>query len=358
MSIDLAQRINSGTVLWEAFLDIGNAYRKQSKFKEAKKSYQESIAVIENIRSNIEIEELKASYFGSNKRLESYYNLLDLLAKEYSRNRDIGTGNEAFEFLEKAKARAFLDSLEVSQVDISQGIDIRLANREKQIDRELTTLYKKTLTPNLPKEQLDEIEKNIGKSEDELDKLKREIRSSSPAYADLKYPEIITLKEVRENLLDSQTAIIAFSVGKESSYGFAVTRDIFSIYPISSRKLLQDQVASYLKIVSDKDARDFSLGANLFSELIGPDSDPRLNASLSFRMMCSIIFLSKPSGTTATATGSSKITRLPMHRRYLRFGRSSSAATAEKKNETKISSRSVIRIMDKSRIRRIPFQVP
>jgi len=276
MSIDLAQQINSRTVLWEAFLDIGNAYKRQAKFAEAKKSYQESISVIENIRSNIEFEELKASYFGSNKRLESYYNLLDLLANEYSQNRDLRTGNEAFEFLEKARARAFLDSLEVSQVDISQGIDIKLANREKQIDRELTTLYKKTLVPNLPKEQLNKVRRDIQYFEDELDKLKREIRSTSPAYADLKYPKIISLEEARKTLLDSRTAVIAFSVGRDNSYGFALTHNNFSIFPISARKLLQERVGNYLKIISDKDTKDFSIGESLFTELIDPAISPRI----------------------------------------------------------------------------------
>ena len=276
MSIDLAQQIKSGTVLWEAFLDIGNAYKKRNKIEEARENYQESIAVIESIRSNIEFEELKASYFGSNKRLEAYHNLIDLLAQSHIKGQARQAGEEAFDYLEKAKARAFLDSLEVAQVNISQGIDIQLANREKQVDWELTALHKMSLTPDLPEEQKEKIRLDIKILEDELEKLKREIRSTSPAYANLKYPKIISLTEARKNLLDGQTAIVAYSVGKDSAYGFAITRKDLSIYPIAPRKLLQEKVANYLKIISDKDSRDFTEGTTLFAELIEPALRPEI----------------------------------------------------------------------------------
>jgi CHAT domain-containing protein len=274
MSIDLAQQIKSGTVLWEAFLDVGNAYKKRARLYEAKKSYQESIAVIENIRSNIEIEELKASYFGSHKRLESYYNLIDLLAQDYIKTRDRRAGAQAFEYLEKAKARAFLDSLEVAQVNISQGVNIRLANREKQIDRALTALYKKALVSDLPAEQREKIEADIKNNEDELEKLKREIRSTSPAYANLKYPKIMTLDEARKYMLDGQTAVLAFSVGKDVSYGFAIAKNSLSIYPLAPRKLLRERIADHLKIISDKDSRDFTTATSLFAELVEPAIGP------------------------------------------------------------------------------------
>ena len=280
MSIDLAQQIKSGTVLWEAFLEIGNAYRKQSKFSEAKKSYRESIAVIENIRSNIEIEELKASYFGSHKRLESYYNLVDLFAQDYVKSRDRKAGDEAFEYLEKAKARAFLDSLEVAQVNISQGVNIRLVNREKQIDRALTSLYKRSLVADLPEDQRDKIRADIRNGEEEIEKLRREIRSTSPAYANLKYPKILTLKEAQKNLLDGQTAVLAFSVGKDSSYGFAITKKGLSVYPVAPRKILREMIADHLKVISDKDSREFAAGSSLYSALIEPAIGPGIKRLL------------------------------------------------------------------------------
>ena len=124
-AINIAQDIRGGQVLWEAYLEIGNAYKKQDRIKEALQNYQNSIAVIESIRSSISLEELKASYLGSDKRIDAYQNSIDVLANQSILLNDGAQGIEAFNYLERAKARAFLDSFEVAEVNVSQGIDIR-----------------------------------------------------------------------------------------------------------------------------------------------------------------------------------------------------------------------------------------
>jgi len=275
-AIDLALEIKSGQVLWEAFLDLGNSYKKQSKYSDALSNYKNSINIIESARSNLELEEMKAGYFGSDKRIEAYHNIIDLLARLHAAEPQKSYGTEAFEYMEKAKARAFLDSLEVSEVAISSGIDFRLANREKKINQDITALYKKLLIPDLTPEQKNDIDEKLKTAEDDHEKLKREIRSTSPAYANLKYPKLISLKEAQGHLLDNETAFIAYSIGKDVSYGFAFSKSALKIFPIPPRKDIQLKVTNYLKVLSDKDSRDFTAGFELFAELVQPGLDNRL----------------------------------------------------------------------------------
>ena len=271
-AIDLASQIKAGQVLWEAYLDIGNSYRKQSKYPEALTSYKESIDVIETTRANIDLEEMKASYFGTDKRIEAYHNLIDLLARLNTAEPEKSYGAEAFSYLERAKARAFLDSLEVAQISVSRGIDAKLANEEKQTNADMTALYKKLLMPDLTTEQKAQIEIDLKKTEENYDRLKREIRAANPAFATLS-PNIITLKEAQSRLLDDKTVFIAYSVGKDSSFGFAISRASIRIFPISPRNSLHKKVTDYLRVVSDKDSSDFHLGYELFSELVSPALD-------------------------------------------------------------------------------------
>jgi CHAT domain-containing protein len=275
-AIDLALGFKGNQILWEAFLELANAYKKQNRYLDALKNYKNSISIIEGARSTIELEELKASYIGTDKRIETYHNLIDLLVSLNKSAPHKGYDVEAFGYLEKAKARAFLDSLEVSEVNISQGIDFRLSNREVQIDSEISKLYKKLLASESTPEQRNEINQKIKDCEDELDKLKMEIRRTSPAYADLKYPQIITLKEVQEQLLDGKTTFFAYSIGKDSSYGFAVSKHSLKIFPVSSRNEIQKRVTDYIKAISDKDNNDFHLGYDLFSELVQPGLDDKI----------------------------------------------------------------------------------
>ncbi len=132
-AINIAQDIQGGQVLWEAYLEIGNAYKKQNRINEALQNYKNSIAVIESIRSSISLEELKASYLGSDKRIDAYQNSIDVLASQSILLKDKAQSAEAFNYFERAKARAFLDSFEVSEVSVSKGIDLKIANKEKEI---------------------------------------------------------------------------------------------------------------------------------------------------------------------------------------------------------------------------------
>ncbi len=275
-AIDLAQGLEGGQILWEAFFELGNAYARQNKIFEALKNYKSSIRIIENIRSQIKLEELKASYLGTDKRIEAYQNLIHMLVTLHNSDKEVGYDLEAFNYLERAKARSFLDSLEVAQVDISLGINFKLINREKEIMKDISTIYNNLLAAGLSSEVKEKLHQELTEKENELETLKREIRSKSPDYADLKYPEIISLKETQKRLLDSKTAFLAYMVGNQNSYGFAVTKNNLKIFPIPVRSKLQDLVSSHLQIITDKDSIDFDSGKELFKILVLPALDKKI----------------------------------------------------------------------------------
>jgi CHAT domain-containing protein/Tfp pilus assembly protein PilF len=272
-AIDLASQIKARQVLWEAFLYVANSYKKQAKFDDALKNYEYSIAAIESVRSTLELEELKASYLGTDKRIEAYHNLIDLLTRLHQSEPKKAYEAKAFYYLEKAKARAFLDSLEVAQVSISQGIDTKLSAQEKLLNNDITSLYKKLLVPDLTAEQKNDINEKLKKFDDDHERLKREIRATSPAYANLRYPEIITLNEAQEKLVDNQTTYISYSIGKDNSFGFAISKNGLKIFPISPRKQLQAKVSAHIKVITDKENADFHLGQELYAELVRPGLD-------------------------------------------------------------------------------------
>jgi CHAT domain-containing protein/Tfp pilus assembly protein PilF len=278
-AVDLGLKVDSGRILWEAFLDLANSEKKLGRNDEALANYRSSIAVIENVRSSLGLEELKASYLGTNKRIEAYYGLIDLLVRLHQSSPAAGRDAEAFAILEKAKARAFLDSLEVAQVAVSRTIDARLTNEENRINGEIAALYKKLLTPDLSPARKKDISDRLGRAEAEYEKFKRMVRAADPAYADLKFPEIITAVETRASL-DDATAVLAYAVGKDSSFGFALTRDALRVFPLPPRKDLLPKVAAYLRAISDKDGRDFSAGRRLYAELVAPAGLPASVRSL------------------------------------------------------------------------------
>lgn len=273
-AIDLALESEGGQVLWEAYLEIANSYKKRHQFQQALENYKNSIAVIEDIRSRIGLEDEKASFLGTNKHIEPYHQIIDLFVAMDRESPESGYKEEAFNYLERAKARAFLDSLEVADIEDSQRVDFRLLNKEKEISEELSKLYSALASSSNAKKN--EILQMIQAREMEYESLKREIRLKNPAYANLRFPEIVTLKETRRKILDSRTAVCAYSVGKDHSYAFVITRKDVTIGVLPPRSELQAKITNYLKIITDKDRQDFRLGQELARTLIPSDLSPRI----------------------------------------------------------------------------------
>jgi CHAT domain-containing protein/tetratricopeptide (TPR) repeat protein len=275
-AIDLAQELEGGQILWEAYFEIANAYAKQNKIFEALKNYKNSIRIIENIRSQIKLEELKASYLGTDKRIEAYQNLIHLLISFHKENKGMGYDRQAFEYLERAKARSFLDSLEVAQVDISMGINFKLKNQEKELMKDISSIYNKLLVAQFASEEKENLLKQLTEKENNLEALKREIRSKSPYYADLKYPEIITLEETQKKLLNNKSAFIVYTIGKEHSYGFVITNNELMIFPVPKKSIIQNLVSEYLLVITDRDSKEFDLGYDLCKVLVPPNLDENI----------------------------------------------------------------------------------
>ena len=268
-AIDIAQKLGSGQFLWEAYFELGNSLAKQDKYREALKNYQASISVIENIRSTIDLEEYKASFLGTDKRIEVFQNLIALLIRLDEEEPGKGYISEAFNYLERGKARAFLDSLEVAGLDIASRIDFKLANEEKEIMNDISRRYNDLLAAERKQEERQKLTDEIKGLEERLEALKAEVRSTSPAYAKLN-PEIITYDRVQKELYEPKTAFFAYSVGKEQSFCFAVSKNRIHAFRLPSKATIQKQVAEYRKAISDRDNRNFNLGHTLYKELIEP----------------------------------------------------------------------------------------
>jgi CHAT domain-containing protein/Tfp pilus assembly protein PilF len=268
--IDLASEIEGRKVLWEAYFEIANSYRNRDQLVAALENYRKSISVIENIRSSINLEELKAAYLGSEKRIDAYHNLIDLFIRLYERSHQSTYAADAFHYLERGKARAFLDSIEVSKLDLTKGISQEVLNKETDLMNELSQLHTRLLIPQLSQGQRDQINQDSAKREEELESLRRAVREVSPAYANLRYPKTLTLQETQKELIDRNTACFVYLLANENSYGFAITRKNIRIFPLPDKKEIQKLVQEYLRTITDVSNQDFSAGHALYKALIQP----------------------------------------------------------------------------------------
>ncbi len=269
-AIDYALKIDDHKTLWEAYLEIARSYVKQHRYQEAKKSLEESILIIENIRSHIYLEKLRASFMGTDKRIEAYQDMISLLITLNSSLPNEDFKAQAFMYLEKAKARAFLDQLEASRIDISQHLDFIQQNKKTEVERDITNILTELYVTGQSSEEIKKLQEKLKNKENELENIKREIRSKNPNYANLYDPQIVELHEVQAHLCKSDTAFVEFSVGKNKSFAFFITNNNLEIIEMPSRKKIKSLVSKYLEVLSDRKRNDFSLGYELYSLLLKP----------------------------------------------------------------------------------------
>ena len=148
-------------------------------------------------------------------------------------NQDYDT--KAFHASERSRARSFLELLNEASVNIRQGIDPQLATAERKLQQQLNAIETqriKLLSGEYTPEQKANIEQKRDQLIDEYNQLRVKIRIASPNYAALTQPQPLTLKQVQQQVLDDETLLLQYSLGKKSSYLWAVTKDSINSYQL------------------------------------------------------------------------------------------------------------------------------
>ena len=92
----------------------GNVFERQGRLEEALEAYREAIAGIEAMRGDIKAEEIKIGLLGTTQQV---YEAMIVLLLKLDRPAD------AFEYVERARSRAFLDLLTDKSPDLFKAID-------------------------------------------------------------------------------------------------------------------------------------------------------------------------------------------------------------------------------------------
>ena len=202
-------------------------FQRQNRTDEAVASIRRVIDRVEAMRGSIARSDLRTSYLA---KVRSYYDLyVDLLQQR-------GEAAAAFEVSERARARALLEGLAESAVKIEKGADPALLAKQRAIQRDLNA--KETYRAEVALRD-GEQSKTARAAGDEVERLveqwtsvRAQIRSASPAYAALQQPQPITVKQLQGTLLDANTALVAYHLGKTRSYAWVIDRASVTVHEL------------------------------------------------------------------------------------------------------------------------------
>ncbi|MEG3967784.1 CHAT domain-containing protein [Microcoleus sp. T2B6] len=212
-----------------------------------------SIKIIENLRTKITNHELRISYFAT---VQHYYQLyIDLLMELHKTNPNSGYDRKALEASESSRARSLLELLQEANADIRQGVAPELLQQERNLQQQLEALETRRIEtlsrPNhTPAEKVELDQKRqtlLGQYQD----IQAQIRSTSPRYATLTQPQPLTLAQIQQQILDDNTILLQYSLGKHRSYLWAVTKTSITSYELPKQVDIEKAARNFRNAVTN-----------------------------------------------------------------------------------------------------------
>ncbi|WP_353929860.1 CHAT domain-containing tetratricopeptide repeat protein [Okeanomitos corallinicola TIOX110] len=207
--------------------------RRQKNLQAALANIQAAIKIIEELRTKIASTELRTSYFATKQDYYKFY--IDLLMQLHKQNPNKGYDAQALHISERYRARGLVELLTEANINIRKDINPQLLAEETRLlslrDGKEKLLSELMSKPKPPEEIIQTTKQEIQNIIQQQKELKNQLRATNKEYADLKYPEPLTLPQIQQQL-DPDTVLLQYSLGAENSYLWLVTHNSFTTYQL------------------------------------------------------------------------------------------------------------------------------
>ena len=272
---ELSDRVNESATLFA----LGNLEMKQKDLDRAEDYLKQSIEVTENLRRVSSSNDLTAAFSATvHERYESY---IECLMRKRHEQSDDNLAMRAFEVSELARARSLAELLRATQTNLAPGVDPQLAEREKLLRQSLTVKENEKialLSKEYRREELTALETKIAQLEAEYKEINDEIRARYPGFDRISRPTAWNLQQIQKEIVaDDRTVLLEYSLGKEKSYVWAVTRDgmkSFELPPQAEINKAAQDVYALLAQSAEADGKSLAQATQDLSRMVvGPVAD-------------------------------------------------------------------------------------
>lgn len=250
-ALALSEKMGDATREAHIRADIARVHSKEGYLDQSQIQIEKALAIFESLRNQLVSHELRASFASTIRRYYDFY--IDLLMRRHRLQSSAGYDAKAFQISESARARALSDLIAEARIDIRQGVDETLLERERTLARKLTekkaervTLLKK----KAPTSEIEALSRELLALNAKYERAQTAIRQANPRYAALIRPLPFSLDEVQRQLLDQETILLEYSLGKERSYLWVVARDSFHSFVLPSRDEIERQACVFYDLMT------------------------------------------------------------------------------------------------------------
>jgi len=254
---------------------IGAAERRRGNLELARARLESALEIFETVRENVFRRELRASYFSSVR--EFYLIYIDILMELDKRDPDGGYAALALEASERSRARGLLEILHEARVDIRQGVDIELLERERALRQQLDAREQyraQLLSGGGGTDAAEVVREQVVELVTQLSDIEAQIRSRNPHYAALTQPVPLRLPQIQA-MLDPETLLLEYALGKDRSFLWAVVRNEVDCFELPEREQIEREAKRVYELWSNSPRRELRVqsemaAAQLSRSVLGP----------------------------------------------------------------------------------------
>ncbi|BAZ06283.1 TPR domain protein [Calothrix sp. NIES-3974] len=258
--------------------NIGFVERDRGNLQAAIQNVEKAIAIIEDLRTKINHEDLRTSYFATQQHTYNLY--IDLLMRLHQQQPQRGYDALALHISERSRARSLIELLAQANVRLTKNIPPSLLAQEKslqnqrQIQEKLLGEYQNQPQPD--PEIIKATENKINEIIQQQKALQTQINQQNPERRELTNPQtILKLPEIQKQL-DQDTVLLQYSLGKNRSYLWLVTTNSLTSYELPKAEEIENIAQQFHTQLSQATtANDLAMGTGkkLSDIILAPVAD-------------------------------------------------------------------------------------
>ena len=247
-TIRIALHAPYANLLWEAYFGIGRCYEAKRDFLGALRCYLQSIEIVDQIRSKILLETYKIGFSRNKLKVNEF--LIHLIWEHGDALPYVNRESDIFNQIEKIKARAFLECLAESSIDILESMDDASKKELLDLSGRTSSLAVELAKPDLDDARRRTLQKELAREEENYFRHMSNLRLDHPALASLIAPSSVDLTSLQGLLADNDTAILDFFLGERRSYLIMIRRESVKIHPLPAQQEIEKAVAPFIKLMA------------------------------------------------------------------------------------------------------------
>jgi tetratricopeptide (TPR) repeat protein len=234
-ALSLSRAVSSRQLQIATLRQMADIDRQEGKLGDARARMEEALGVIETLRKSASSPGLRSSFFASVQPVFEEY--VDLLMQSHKAEPSRGYDRTALEVVERSRARSLMELLGNASREVRRGVESSLLERESKLQQRTGRLAARG-----EKSALDALWIELGEVEERI--------AAESAESAAAVTEPLRVAEIQEKLLDADTLLLEYALGRDRSFLWAVTPAKLISFELPKRAEIEEEAGRLIEIVA------------------------------------------------------------------------------------------------------------